>query len=396
MKKRGIYIHVPFCRSKCPYCDFYSIPDHDDELRARYTDAVCKEIEYYGIRCNDKKIESIYFGGGTPTILLSEQFAEIMDCIRNYFQLTHKAEVSMECNPGAASVDRLRGYKKAGLNRLSIGAQSFDNNVLKILGRIHNRKDIIRAVDMARKAGLRNISLDLMFGISGQTFTSWIESVQQAIELNPKHISLYSLEIMENTRFGEDALSGIYHETKPEDDRLMYEYALKILDEAGFHQYEISNVAKSRQECVHNLRYWNMGEYLGFGPSAHSFMENVLYSNIADVRKYVDAMDQLDLGKDVFLGTTNALGTGAVDSFVKNAYRDNVSEYMFTGLRKNQGISKKDFHRRFGKDLWDIYRKEKEAFQDFVDTGAAEEDELGIRLTVKGMNISNQIMTLFV
>ena len=136
----------------------------------------------------------------------------------------------MECNPGAASVDRLRGYKKAGLNRLSIGAQSFDNNVLKILGRIHNRKDIIRAVDMARKAGLRNISLDLMFGISGQTFTSWIESVQQAIELNPKHISLYSLEIMENTRFGEDALSGIYHETKPEDDRLMYEYALKILD----------------------------------------------------------------------------------------------------------------------------------------------------------------------
>ncbi len=399
MEKLGIYVHVPFCIRKCPYCDFYSEDDWDADKKSRLVRALCREIDIQGAhyrRQEKRKLTSIYFGGGTPTLLDADEFSRIMEHIGTFFKITTRTEISMECNPASADTQKLEAYKKSGLNRLSIGVQSFDPAVLKTLGRVHSPEDAVASVDKARKAGIRNISLDLMFGVPGQSFTSWIRTVEKAISLKPKHLSLYSLEFMDGTPFEKARQAGELTETAPEADRLMYESALRLLEEAGLHQYEISNTATERHQCRHNLGYWDMSQYLGIGPSAHSFLEHVRFSNVADLTEYINAIERDSAGKGMYLGTSNALGSLAVDSFVKNTYRDNAAEYLFTGLRKNVGISRKAFIERFGKDIWEIYGDVYDTFLDFVRQGCAEEDEDGIRLTVKGMNISNQILSLFV
>ena len=399
MEKLGIYVHVPFCIRKCPYCDFYSEDDWDADKKARLVRALCREIDIQGAhyrRQEKRKLTSIYFGGGTPTLLDADEFSRIMEHIGAFFKITTRTEISMECNPASADTQKLEAYKKSGLNRLSIGVQSFDPAVLKTLGRVHSPEDAVASVDKARKAGIRNISLDLMFGVPGQSFTSWIRTVEKAISLKPKHLSLYSLEFMDGTPFEKARQAGELTETAPEADRLMYESALRLLEEAGLHQYEISNTATERHQCRHNLGYWDMSQYLGIGPSAHSFLEHVRFSNVADLTEYINAIERDSAGKGMYLGTSNALGSLAVDSFVKNTYRDNAAEYLFTGLRKNVGISRKAFIERFGRDSWEIYGDVYDTFLDFVRQGCAEEDEDGIRLTVKGMNISNQILSLFV
>lgn len=392
-------MHVPFCIRKCPYCDFYSEDDWDADKKSRLVRALCREIDIQGThyrRQEKRKLTSIYFGGGTPTLLDADEFSQIMEHIGAFFKITTRTEISMECNPASADTQKLEAYKKSGLNRLSIGVQSFDPEVLKTLGRVHSPEDAVASVDKARKAGIRNISLDLMFGVPGQSFTSWIRTVEKAISLKPKHLSLYSLEFMDGTPFERARQAGELTETAPEADRLMYESALRLLEEAGLHQYEISNTATERHQCRHNLGYWDMSQYLGIGPSAHSFLEHVRFSNVADLTEYINAIERDSAGRGMYLGTSNALGSLAVDSFVKNTYRDNAAEYLFTGLRKNVGISRKAFIERFGKDIWEIYGDVYDTFLDFVRQGCAEEDEDGIRLTVKGMNISNQILSLFV
>ena len=399
MEKLGIYVHVPFCIRKCPYCDFYSEDDWDADKKSRLVRALCREIDIQGThyrRQEKRRLTSIYFGGGTPTLLDADEFSQIMEHIGAFFKITTRTEISMECNPASADTQKLEAYKKSGLNRLSIGVQSFDSEVLKTLGRVHSPEDAVASVDKARKAGIRNISLDLMFGVPGQSFTSWIRTVEKAISLKPKHLSLYSLEFMDGTPFERARQAGELTETAPEADRLMYESALRLLEEAGLHQYEISNTATERHQCRHNLGYWDMSQYLGIGPSAHSFLEHVRFSNVADLTEYINAIERDSAGRGMYLGTSNALGSLAVDSFVKNTYRDNAAEYLFTGLRKNVGISRKAFIERFGKDIWEIYGDVYDTFLDFVRQGCAEEDEDGIRLTVKGMNISNQILSLFV
>ena len=392
-------MHVPFCIRKCPYCDFYSEDDWDADKKSRLVRALCREIDIQGThyrRQEKRRLTSIYFGGGTPTLLDADEFSQIMEHIGAFFKITTRTEISMECNPASADTQKLEAYKKSGLNRLSIGVQSFDSEVLKTLGRVHSPEDAVASVDKARKAGIRNISLDLMFGVPGQSFTSWIRTVEKAISLKPKHLSLYSLEFMDGTPFERARQAGELTETAPEADRLMYESALRLLEEAGLHQYEISNTATERHQCRHNLGYWDMSQYLGIGPSAHSFLEHVRFSNVADLTEYINAIERDSAGRGMYLGTSNALGSLAVDSFVKNTYRDNAAEYLFTGLRKNVGISRKAFIERFGKDIWEIYGDVYDTFLDFVRQGCAEEDEDGIRLTVKGMNISNQILSLFV
>ena len=218
-----------------------------------------------------------------------------------------------------------------------------------------------------------------MFGISGQTIESWEKSVEAAIASAPEHISLYSLEIMDNTRFARDCDKGIYHQTTEEDDRKMYKISLEMMDAAGYRQYEISNAAKPGYECRHNLRYWSMGEYMGLGPSAHSFLNGTRYSNIPDVDAYILSEGRL-----------------AVCDYTVNTQSDNISEYIFTGLRKTAGIDKADFRGKFGRDIWDFYPEGKKEFSIFVNGGFAEEDETSLRLTRRGMDISNKIMMIFV
>lgn len=404
-KNRGIYIHIPFCRSKCPYCDFYSTPKQTPALREAFVRALENEIEYYGkawCAYEDKPVESVYFGGGTPSLLDETQFERLMERIRENFTIEDGAEISMEANPATVTTEKLAAYRRAGLSRLSIGAQSFDSKVLKILGRIHSPSQIEEAFLAAREAGLENISLDLMFGIAGQSPESWENSVESVIRLAPEHVSLYSLEIMDNTRFAKEHEAGIYRETEESEDRRMYECALEMLEEAGYLQYEISNAAKPGYACRHNLRYWDMGEYLGLGPSAHSFMNGIRYANAADLEAYIEAMTAADAAE-----ATETTGTAeetnveiplspAVANAYENTEQDNLSEYLFTGLRKNEGISKGAFRRTFGRELWECFPEGKREFEAFVSAGFAKEDAQGIRLTRAGMNISNKIMMIFV
>ncbi len=399
MENIGIYVHVPFCVRKCPYCDFYSEDHWDNAKKTKLVQAICREIDivcgYYRMQ-EKRKLISIYFGGGTPSLLEPEEFTEILRHIDAAFKITTRTEVTMECNPATADAQRLQAYKKSGLNRLSIGVQSFDRDVLRTLGRIHTPEEAVTCVEKARRAGIRNISLDLMFGIPGQSYTSWMHSVEKAISLGVKHLSLYSLEFMDGTPFAYAREAGYMQETAPELDRLMYESALRMLAEAGLYQYEISNVSKPRHQCRHNLAYWDLRQYLGFGPSAHSFIEHVRFANCSDTDAYIAAIARDTAGTGKFLGSTNALGSLAVDTFTKNAYRDNVVEYVFTGLRKNEGIRYRTFEERFGKEFWDIYGGVYEAFMEYVKIGCAEEDGEGLRLTLRGMSVSNRIMALFV
>ncbi len=380
---RGVYIHVPFCMSKCPYCDFYSIPK-DPALIEDFAGALRNEIAYYGSidEYTDKPVESIYFGGGTPCLLSEAQLEKIMHALRRSFDIMPDAEISMEANPAAVSAAKLREFRRLGLNRLSIGAQSFDAEVLRILGRLHSAGQIAETIDAARTAGIENISLDLMFGISGQSQHSWEKTISEAAKESPEHISLYSLEIMDNTRFARDVDRGIYRQTAEEADRKMYAKALEMLEDAGYRQYEISNICKMGYECRHNMRYWNMGEYIGLGPAAHSFMDGTRYSNAADVKAYISQISQG--------------GRPEISGYHKNSRQDNMSEYIFTGLRRNIGISKADFRQKFGEDIWQIYAAEKAEFDEFARGGFAIEDEFSIRLTRKGMDVSNKIMMIFV
>lgn len=405
MKNLGIYIHIPFCLRKCPYCDFYSVAEaQTDRLKERFVKALCSEIEdagrTYGKGAKagkQRQADTVYFGGGTPSLLTPDGMREIMEAVRKSFDIAENPEFSMECNPATASMEKLAAYRSAGINRLSIGAQSFDDGILKTLGRLHNSDDTVRTVEEARKAGFDNISLDLMFAIPGQTEKIWEETLRRAMELKPQHISFYSLEFMEGTPFTRRLEKGIIRETDAEADRLMYEGGLEILRQYGFMQYEISNAAAGEEYiCRHNMKYWSLEEYLGFGPSAHSYLtgwegRGIRFSNPCSLEKYIKAWE--NSGE----GLTEAEACRAAAAFCENSLADDVSEYVFTGLRKNRGIDLEDFKERFGEGLWDFYDEDvRQEFHEYVQGGFAEETEGCIRLTVKGMNISNRIMALFV
>ena len=405
MKNLGIYIHIPFCLRKCPYCDFYSVAEAQqgkseiEGLKARFVKALCREIESggrkYGMKARTgeaRQVDTIYLGGGTPSLLMPHELEEIMDTVRKNFELSGNAEISMECNPATASKDKLEAYRRAGVNRLSIGAQSFDDGVLRTLGRLHNSADTLRTVEEARRAGFDNISLDLMFAIPGQTDEIWENTVRRAVMLNPQHISFYSLEFMEGTPFTDRLEKGEIRETEAEADRRMYERGLEIMGKAGFIQYEISNGALGLENvCRHNMKYWGLEEYLGFGPSAHSYMtgpdgRGIRFNNVSSIEKYLRVWE-----------TPEDRGQSAVEALCENSLTDDVCEYIFTGLRKNTGIDLKDFRKRFGRGIWEFYGEDvMKELEEYADGGFAAVTDDNIRLTVKGMNISNRIMALFV
>ncbi len=390
----GVYIHVPFCRSKCPYCDFYSVLTRDAETKEKYTDALVKEIRSFGRYFRNEEgaehifmkqaPDSVYFGGGTPSLLEPIRIREIMKACDDTFGRAEDREVTLEANPGTVDRDSLKGFRAMGVNRLSLGFQSFDDHILKKLGRTHKAEDSLRAFEDARAAGFRNISIDLIFGIEGQTMDSWEESLRKALELEPEHISLYSLEFMEGTVFTRMLKEGRMKETDPEEDRLMYEKAAELLKNAGYVHYEISNFAKPGFESRHNLKYWDLDDYAGFGPGAHSYMTDLItgqgqrYFHRADLDSYLN--NPLD-----------------AEFMEPNGYADDMTEFTITALRLSRGIDKLEFADRFGQEFWEFYGDlAKLQFKSFVDTGYAAEDEDIIRLTLKGFNVSNQILSLFV
>ncbi|MDY2960108.1 MAG: radical SAM family heme chaperone HemW [Hornefia sp.] len=370
-KKLGIYIHVPFCESKCSYCAFYSKPlarSHQSSKAERfYVQNVIGKIISKGMKYRKKYIvDSIFIGGGTPSVLTAEEIAAILGAVNENFTVSSGAEVTIEVNPSSLTGEKLKKYKSFGVNRLSIGAQSCDDEILRVLGRAHRHEDFLEKFRLARKVGFSNINVDLMFAVPGQDMDQWINTLREIIELSPEHISFYSLQIEEGTPFYDMYLDGSLDFVTEETDRAMYHKALEILREAGYEHYEISNVAKPGHQCRHNLKYWSFQEYLGIGETASSFVEGVRFTEKPREEYHV------------------------------NDFEDNIGEFMFTGLRKVSGISKTEFKALFGKELWEVYEKRRHFLDEFFEKGQLVEEGDILRITEYGFDVSNNIMSVFV
>lgn len=419
-KKRGIYIHIPFCVKKCNYCAFLSF-EAEPGIREEYTDALIKEIELRANRISDgcpkscaeskaagPEIDTVYFGGGTPSVLEAGQIESIMDAVRNSFRIRDGAELSIEVNPGTLGsddseiADRLRAYKEMGFNRLSMGVQSMDNDRLKFLGRIHSAEDVERDVRLARKSGFDNINLDLIFSIPNESEEDAVYDAEKIIELGPEHISCYSLQIEEGTALADQVDKGALCEVSDEEDRETYHRICKLLRDAGYEHYEISNFAKSEDAAGfgesreaekspfrsgHNSLYWDMSEYIGCGLGASGFIGGTRYKNTSDIDMYIRAMKSIP--------EERALSAITEEEDVNTSF-DNISEAVFTGLRRREGITYEEAPLESEKLFWKIFADAKEEAEEFARGGFLIIDEKGLRLTERGIDISNQIMALFV
>lgn len=366
-----LYVHIPFCVRKCQYCDFLSGPS-DEETKDRYIEALLKEIRA-AEHTEDYEIVSVFIGGGTPSALKAEAIASIMSTLQEQFFFCEDAEVTIEANPGTVDLEKLTIYRNVGINRLSLGLQSTDAEELKLLGRIHSYEEFLKSYEWAREAGFSNINIDLMFAIPGQTGEAWRQHLYQVAELNPEHISAYSLIIEEGTPFAEQNLDLPDEETEYQ----MYEDTAEILERYGYRQYEISNYAKQGYMCRHNAGYWQRREYLGFGLGASSLYRGMRFSNTRRMQEYLKESRNPDqIRKDVTVLSRN----------------ERIEEFMFLGLRMTEGISEKKFEENFDVRLMDVYG---DILQKYEETGFVEHIETKWRLTRKGIHVSNHILADF-
>ncbi len=368
--KTGIYVHVPFCLSKCHYCDFCSRTRADEETKDLYVKRLCEEIRTCGEGLRDKRptADTVYFGGGTPTLLSPAQLSAILDTVNEVFGIDEFAEITAETNPKSADLEKLRDMRAIGINRLSIGMQSVHDRELSALGRIHNHNDFLVSYSDARRAGFDNISADLMYGIPEQTGESFAESIKTLVALSPEHISSYCLTVEDGTNFGRRRDSLIL----PEEDAVsdMYRDMTVLLQESGYEKYEISNFAHNGQVSRHNLKYWKREDYLGFGPAAHSFYGDVRFANSRDIEGYL-------VGKDIREYSEIITGDGAID------------EYVMLGMRLCEGIDIKEFNRLFGVDFMTRYGNTFKRFApEYISI-----DEDRCAFTYKGMLVSNYILS---
>lgn len=310
--------------------------------------------------------DSVFIGGGTPSMMPAAGVEAVLGTVREHFVLSSDAEVTLEANPDTVDLRNLRRWRAAGVNRLSMGVQSLDDGILHTLGRIHSAGDAVEAYRLARKAGFRNINLDLMFAVPGQSMEQWMNTVNRVIGLDPEHISFYSLQIEEDTPFYEAYMNGELDFVPEETDRAMYHAAIAAMRRSGYEHYEISNMAKPGMRCRHNLKYWSFGEYLGIGDSASSFMNGVRWTEKPR------------------------------EEYHENDFADNTGEYVFTGLRKTEGIRKSDFARRFGREFWEVYGSRRGYLEEYFEEGLLLEEGDVIRLSERGIDISNSIMAIFV
>lgn len=401
MKYMQLYVHIPFCVRKCSYCDFLSF-SCDERTQIEYADALIREIRFYGPHCKDYVVNTIYIGGGTPSWLNEDKLVEIMNTIYENFQVSQDAEISMECNPGTVTAGKLRKYRMAGINRLSIGLQSADNEELQILGRIHTFEQFVKTYELAKEAGFANINVDLISGIPYQTTEKFLKTLQKVVWLKPNHISAYSLIIEKGTPFYEmykfDAVrqeAGMPTEVLPNEDEVyrIYKLTQDYLQRAGYLQYEISNFAQPGFECEHNIGYWTRRNYLGLGLGAASLMENVRYTNTTDLYGYIDGTKTIagrvfedENARYGVRGTTLHSYAGAVSR------KAQMEEFMFLGLRMNEGVTREGFLREFGISIDGIYREvlERMKAEDLI---CVENGQ--IRLTDRGMDLGNYVMSQF-
>ena len=340
-KDLGLYIHIPFCIKKCDYCDFLSWKSTEKE-REDYVRALEKEIKSYREFAREYRVSTVFFGGGTPSVLTGEQTERILDAVREVFQMEKEPEITLEMNPGTGEMEKLVQYRKMGINRLSIGLQSVKNENLKLLGRIHTYEEFLESCKWAREAGFDNISADLISSLPGQTLDEWKEELEILTETLLEHISVYQLIIEEGTEFYKRY--GHREELLPDEEtsREIYLWTGKFLESRGFKQYEISNYARPSRQSRHNLRYWERKDYLGLGLGAASMVHNIRMSNTRDWKKYMENCENpKKFREDVeFLEIPRQM-----------------EEFMFLGLRKTRGVSRRDFRQSFGRDLELVYEK---------------------------------------
>lgn len=472
MKNLSLYIHIPFCVSKCHYCDFLSAPC-DENTRQAYIDALCLEIEQRAEEQQGKNVDTIFFGGGTPSLLLGEQIEQIMTAIRKNFEVSEEAEISLEMNPGTVKRNKLEIYKKLGINRLSIGLQSANNEELKVLGRIHTWESFLETWNMVRQAGFSNVNIDLMSALPGQTLESYESTLKKVLALKPEHISAYSLIVEEGTLFYEwyreqmedtdqnktkkTVASEKENKEKPcngkaenfsnrklpdeATDRKMYERTKKLLEEYGYHRYEISNYALEGYECKHNIGYWKRKEYLGLGLGAASLLfetskdelrrneedtksidkemvKNVRCSNVSDLETYLKiAWDEEEIEpvlerRSAEGNTINNIKGGVeqeigkkkkgiqgrkqwIEESTEVSTQEQMEEFMFLGLRMMEGVSSAEFEQQFGKSLQEIYGTSLKKLMEQKLLEYKEETER-YALTLKGIDVSNQVFVEFI
>ena len=386
----GIYVHIPFCVKKCDYCDFPSGVASLDE-QAYYIRILKKEIRSFEPLGNLYRVKTLYFGGGTPSILDPVQLQRIVDQLKDQYEFAEDAEATIECNPGTLNEEKLSAYREMGFNRLSIGLQSANNEELAILGRIHRYQEFEDNYKLARKLGFDNINVDLMSALPGQTPESWRETLNRVLALQPEHISAYSLIIEEQTPFYEKYHADDERRAKgecpqylpsEEEEREMYEDTELLLSEAGLYRYEISNYAKPGFACLHNIGYWTGVEYAGFGLGASSLISHVRYKNTEDMQCYLQAY-----------GTGTAEAAGQVCSQEALTVQDEMEEFMFLGLRMMQGVREQEFARRFGQSVEAVYGS---VLPRLLKEGLLIRDNGSIRLTRQGVSLSNYVMSEFI
>lgn len=368
----GIYIHIPFCVKKCKYCDFNSFNINLKEKKI-YLEDLKKEIDMYSNEYKRKEIDTIFFGGGTPSILTSEEIKDLMDIVKEKFNLSKKIEITMECNPGTIDREKLETIKKSGINRLSIGLQAVQNNHLKYIGRIHTYEEFEKNFKEARDVGFDNINIDLMFDLPNQTEDDWKESLKRVVNLNPEHISAYSLILEEGTELFEMYNREEFSLMDENTDMDMYEYTINYLRENGYKQYEISNYAKKNKECKHNIIYWKCENYIGLGAGASGYLENNRYTNemrLSDYHKKIDSNKKPIVSKEVL------------------SKEEMMEEIVFMNLRMNEGINRKEFKEKFEIDF---YEKYKDKIDTLKERNLLTIDDISIKLTQKGREISNSV-----
>ena len=363
----GLYIHIPFCKAKCAYCDFYSLA-HSEEKMDAYTAALLRHLEEVAPRAAGMQVDTVYFGGGTPSYLGTARLIRILQTVQRRYDVTRDAEITLEANPDSAGDWRaLRKLRRAGFNRLSLGVQSTDDELLRRIGRVHTYEQVQQAVTAARKAKLTNLSLDLIYGLPGQTMEDWQRTLADAVALGPEHLSCYGLKLEEGTPLWQQRQAL----TLPDDDAQaeMYLYTVAALSEAGYGQYEISNFARAGRESRHNLKYWRMQEYAGFGPGAHSDFGGVRYGYVRDLDAYIAGR--------LVLAEAETDGTLARDF-----------EYVMLSLRTAEGIDRRTFENRYRQRFEAMER----LFVRYEEAGLAQRTEGGWRLTPRGFLVSNSII----
>jgi oxygen-independent coproporphyrinogen-3 oxidase len=394
----SLYFHIPFCVHRCAYCDFNTYAGQLDSIPA-YVQALCKEIKAVGVSVASKgKAQTIFFGGGTPSLLTANHYESILQTTEQFFDISTGAEISLEANPGTCSFDYLKNLRSLGFTRISFGVQSANPFELHLLERIHSYRDVVEAVKWSRQAGFDNINLDLIYGLPEQSLSRWENTLKLVLGLHPEHLSLYALTLEHGTPFGRWASRGLLPIPDPDLAAEMYELAGETLSEAGYEQYEISNWSQSSRQCRHNLQYWRNLSYLGLGAGAHGYAGGYRYSNVLRIKTYIQRLDEYQ-----YQGMPYPLSPAMVNQH-RNTLRDDMQETMLTGLRLTQeGVSEEKFRERFQVGLTEVYGRD---IEELLGLGLLEwqnETKIryknpgrSIRLSKRGRLLGNQVFMRFV